>query len=100
MVHILNNLSFLTYNIVYFQDLSIYLFKVSNGNARAACKICSKLTNERHHSGVFIVNFEKISHICDWSAVSIVDFKQVNASWECATILLDIFGKVLNRIFK
>ena len=47
----------------------IYLFKVSNGYIRSMCEICSKLaikTPERHHrrhSGVFIVNFQQISHI-------------------------------------
>ena len=41
--------------------------KVNNRNTRARCEICSKLTiktPERRHrrSGVFIVNFEHISH--------------------------------------
>ena len=45
-----------------------YLFKVNNKNTRTRCEICSKLTvktPERRHcrrSGVFIVNFEHISH--------------------------------------
>ena len=45
------------------------LFKVNNGNTRTRCEICSKLkikTPERRHwgrSGVFIVNFEYISHL-------------------------------------
>ena len=44
------------------------MFKVNNRNNRARCEICSKLTiktTERRHlrrSGVFIVNFEHISH--------------------------------------
>ena len=47
----------------------IYLLKVNNRNARTRCEICSKLTkktSERHQwrrSGVFIVNFEYISHL-------------------------------------
>ena len=47
----------------------IYLFKVNNRNTRTRCEICSKLTintPERRHwrrSGVFIVNFEHISHL-------------------------------------
>ena len=47
----------------------IYLFKVINGNTRKRCEICSRLaikTPERRHwrrSGVFIVNFEHISHL-------------------------------------
>ena len=44
------------------------MFKVNNRNIRTRCGICSKLiitTPERLHwrrSGVFIVNFEHISH--------------------------------------
>ena len=44
------------------------MFKVSSRNTRAWCEICSKLTvktpERRHwrHSGVFVVNFEQISH--------------------------------------
>ena len=46
-----------------------YLPKVNNRNTRKRCEACSKLTIktlERHHwrrSGVFIVNFEHISHL-------------------------------------
>ena len=47
----------------------IYQLKVNNRNTRARCEICSKLTIktlERRHwrrSGIFIVNFEHISHL-------------------------------------
>ena len=47
----------------------IYLLEVDNRNTRARCEICSKLaikTLEQRHwrlSGVFIVNFEHISHL-------------------------------------
>ena len=47
----------------------IYLFKVKNRNTRKKCEIFSKLTiktterRERRGSGVFIVNFENISHL-------------------------------------
>ena len=47
----------------------IYLLKVNNRNSRKRCEKYSKLTikiPERHHwrrSGVFIVNFERISHL-------------------------------------
>ena len=47
----------------------IYLLKVNNRNTGKRCKICSKLTiktRERRHwrrSGIFIVNFEHISHL-------------------------------------
>ena len=45
------------------------MFKVNNRNTRARCEICSKLTiktPERRHwhrSAIFIVNFERISHL-------------------------------------
>ena len=46
-----------------------YLFKVSNKNARKWCEICLKLTIKTpkrrhwHLFGVFVVNFEPISHL-------------------------------------
>ena len=49
--------------------VGIYMFKVNNRNTRPSCEICSKLTiktpEQRHWrcSGVFIVNFEYISHL-------------------------------------
>ena len=39
----------------------IYLLKVNNRNIRTRCEICSKLTMKS--PGVFIVNFEHISHL-------------------------------------
>ena len=53
----------------------IDLFKVNNRNTRKKCEICSKLPIKT--PGVFIVNFEHISHFC---LVSFVDFEQVNFS--------------------
>ena len=47
----------------------IYLLKVNNRNSETICEICSKLTikkPERRHwrrSGVFIVDFEHMSHL-------------------------------------
>ena len=52
-----------------YNPAGIYLLKVNNRNTRTRCEICSKLTintPERRHwrpSGVFIVNFEHISHL-------------------------------------
>ena len=49
--------------------VGIYLFKVNNRNTRTKCEIYSKLTiktperRQWRHSGVFIVNFEHISHL-------------------------------------
>ena len=46
-----------------------YLFKVNNRNTRTRCQICSKLTikipkrRQWRRSGIFIVNFEHISHL-------------------------------------
>ena len=53
----------------FLQCMVNYIFKVKNRNNRTRCEICSKLiikTPERRHwrcSGVFIVNFEHISHL-------------------------------------
>ena len=61
-----------------------YMFKVNHRNTGTRCEICSKLTlktpERRRRSVVFIDNFEHISHLC--SSVSIVNFEQVNATWE------------------
>ena len=58
------------------------------------CEICSKLTIKTpkrrywrrfgvlRRFGVFIVNFEHISHLC--SIVSIVNFEQLNAGCTCS----------------
>ena len=48
---------------------NIYLFKVNNWNTRKKCKTCWKLAIKRPERrywrsfGVFIVNFEHISHL-------------------------------------
>ena len=58
----------------------IYLLKVNNRNTRIWCEICSKLTiktPERHCSGVFVVNFEHISHLN-----LVFNFKHVIAVWK------------------
>ena len=47
----------------------MYLLKVNNRNTRARCQICSKLKimiperRQSRRSGIFIVNFEHISHL-------------------------------------
>ena len=46
-----------------------YMFKVNNRNTKTRCKICSKLTIKTPgghpwcSSGVFIVDFEHVSHL-------------------------------------
>ena len=43
---------------------NIYMFKVDNRITRKSCEICSKLTIKTpERLGVFIVNFEHISHL-------------------------------------
>ena len=45
---------------------NIYLFKVNNRNTRKRYEICSKLaikTRQCLRSSVFIVNFERLSHL-------------------------------------
>ena len=68
----INNIYYMQHNDSFDFDSNtagIYLFKVNNRNTRTRCEICSKLTintPERRHwrrSGVFIVNFEHISHL-------------------------------------
>ena len=61
---------------------SIYLFKVSNGNTRTMCEICSKLT---------IKTPERVT-------VSIVDFEQVNASRRIP-ILLSVSSVVVIEVY-
>ena len=54
---------------LYLIPAGIYLFKVNNRKTRTRCEICSKLTintpkrRQWRRSGVFIVNFEHISHL-------------------------------------
>ena len=61
------------------------MFKVNNKNRRTICEVCSKLTiktperRQWRRSGVFIVNSGTYIKPC--SSVSIVNFEQVNASW-------------------
>ena len=46
-----------------------YMFKVNNRNTSTRCEICSKLTittpeqRQWRRSGVFIINFEHITHL-------------------------------------
>ena len=50
-------------------SISIFLFKVNNKNIKTICETCLKLViktpeqRQCHRSGVFIVNFEHVSHI-------------------------------------
>ena len=63
-----------------------YMFKVNNRNTTIRCEICSKLTIKTPEprqwscSGLFIVNFEHISHLV-LVFILIDNLKQVNSSW-------------------
>ena len=65
----------------------IYLLKVNNRNTRTRCEIWSKLTikiperRQWRRSGIFIVNFEHISHL-SCCTVSIINFEHVIAGWD------------------
>ena len=73
-------IAFITYRS---KAASINMFKVNNRNNRTKCEKWSTVTikvpqqHQWRRSGVFTVNFEHISRL-----VSIVNFEQVNASWE------------------
>ena len=64
--------------------VGIYPLKVNNRNTRTRCETCSKLTiktpeqRQWHPSGVFIANFEHISHL----VLVIVNFEHVNGDWD------------------
>ena len=66
--------------------LSLYLFKVNNGNTRTVCEICSKITIKTPLTTLlmslwclYLYLWADLTH---WSGVSIVDFEQINAGWE------------------
>ena len=46
------------------------------------------------HFGSFVGNFEHISHFC--SSVSIVNFEQVNAGWECLQLNMKLVNVSIN----
>ena len=62
------------------------MLKVNDRNTRSRYEICSKLTiktpeqRQWRRSGVFVVNFEHISHRV--LSVSVVNFEHVIAGWE------------------
>ena len=72
-----------------FSQLAFTCWKLTIKTLEQRCEICSKLTiktpkrRQWRRFGVFIVNFEHVSHLC--SSVSIVNFGQVNASWNVKT---------------
>ena len=63
------SIKFLIKTFIVLNPAGIYLFKVNNRNTRTRWEICSKLTintperRQWRRSGVFIVNFEHISHL-------------------------------------
>ena len=57
-----------------------YLFKVNNLNTRKRCEICSKLTIKTLE--LMDIFEQNIFHFILFPNVSLVDFDQVNISWE------------------
>ena len=60
----INCLPVIVKNVI--DPIGIYIFKVNNRNTRTRCEICSKLTIKNQINtppGVFIGNFEHISHL-------------------------------------
>ena len=76
---------------------NIYLFKVNNRNTRKRYETYSKLTvkiPERcqwHRFGVLLLT---LNRFVTFSSVSVVDFEQVNGSWEC----VKFYSKFKDRI--
>ena len=72
------------FSLIYTQS-AFTCSKLTIETAEQRCEICSKLTIKTpkrrywRRFGVFIVNFEHISHPC--SSDSIVNFEQINAGW-------------------
>ena len=70
------------------------MFKVSNRNTWKMCEICSKLTiktlerRQWRRSGIFIV--KPWTYFTSFFNVSIVDFEQVNISWELKQPLFNL----------
>ena len=67
-VQFLNEEAYLAQKLFFIDATGTYLFKVNNENTRILCAICSQFAintpeRRRHHSGVFIFNFEQIAHI-------------------------------------
>ena len=64
----------------------IYLFKVNNRNTNEGCEICSKLIKHQDDVNdvvlVFLLLTLNISKFTTFPSVSIVDFEQVNVSWD------------------
>ena len=65
----LGKISFHYSDVLFVQKAGNYIFKVNNRKTRTRCEMCSKLTikmAKKHYwrsSGVFIFNFENISHL-------------------------------------
>ena len=68
----------------------MYLFKVNNRNSRKRCETCSKLTIKtpepgQRCSGMFIVNFEHISHL--FLLFLLLTLKKQNVNWELSYVV-------------
>ena len=76
----------------------IFLFKVSSGNTRIMCKICSKLTiktpqrHHWHHPSVYVVNFEQVLHTAGFFTLLIL------SCWLCFWLRFSDWNWVLHWI--
>ena len=109
------------FSIYYYYPAGNYIFRVNNRNTRTRCETCSKLTiktperRKWRRSGVFIVNFEHISHLNFEHAIAGWLMNVMMNQWIfrpilnyisihfiviiCAAWKVSIFGVVLVRIF-
>ena len=87
---------------------NIYVFKVNNRNTRTRCEIYSKLTIKTPKTS-FCCFYSKLwTYSTPFSSVSIVDFEQVNVSWDnysvvkfskqsCSTVLTNTFSEWFHK---
>ena len=93
----------LIWAIVRINPANIYLFKLSNRNTRKRCKICSNLTIEApewrqtRRSGIFIANFEHISHL--FLVFLLLIWKNKNVSLEISFEVFSLNNVLINTIF-
>ena len=69
----------------------IYLFKINNRNSRTMCETCSKLT---------IKTPDDVIDFTNCSAVSTVEFEQVNAEWVWANWMTSVLIFLMYLLLK
>ena len=78
-----------------------YMFKVNNKNTRTRFEICSKLTKKTPElvfcSGVFMVNFEHISHLILVSLLLTLSRLMPDEKWVLLTLFSWVFKGCFNK---